>query len=140
MGYKGDVVCCFCRGSIESREHLFFGCGFSKRIWREVVRKCLVNDPRTDWEEVQEWGVKGLKQESLKGILCKFSLGAVVYHIWKQRNDIRCGNNLKNEEQILKNIVWEVRSRVMAAGGRLKKSEETRELCCKWRISDGILC
>lgn len=60
-----------------------------------IIRKCQITNPRTDWEEVQEWGVAELKQQSLKGILCKISLGAAVYHIWKQGNHIKYGNNLK---------------------------------------------
>ena len=41
-----------------------------------------------------------------EGDLCKLLLGAVVYHVQKQRNDIKHGNNLKAEDQILKNIDW----------------------------------
>jgi hypothetical protein len=39
-------------------------------------------------EEVMEWGVTKLKGKSLKITLYKLALGAVVYHICRQRNDI----------------------------------------------------
>jgi len=32
----------------------------------------------------------------------------VVYYIWKHRNNIRYGNVLKSEGQILKLIDWEI--------------------------------
>lgn len=46
---------------------------------------------------------------------------------------------LRTEEQILKEIDWEIRSQVMAIG-RFKKLEENKELCCNWGIQDMIFC
>lgn len=51
-GYVGDSLCQFCRRGIESKEHLFFHCGFSKRIWREGLRSCLILDPSVEWDDV----------------------------------------------------------------------------------------
>jgi len=34
-GFQGDVKCIFCRFGIEDRDHLFFSCGFSGRIWKQ---------------------------------------------------------------------------------------------------------
>lgn len=56
-------------------EHLFFKCGFSKRISMEVLKKCLVEDPNTVWEEVMEWGVTELKGKKCQDNLCKLALG-----------------------------------------------------------------
>lgn len=81
--YKGDIVCTFCRGCIEDRDHLFFHCSFSKRVWREVLRRCMVGDPPLIWEEVMKWGITDLKGRSLNVSLCKLAFGAVVYHLWK---------------------------------------------------------
>jgi len=39
-------------------------------------------------------------------------LSATVYEIWKARNAIRHGGQIKTEEQILKSIIWEVQYRV----------------------------
>ena len=32
-GYTGDTLCVFCRGCIESKDHLFFVCPLARRIW-----------------------------------------------------------------------------------------------------------
>jgi hypothetical protein len=42
---------------IEGNGHLFFQCWFGKRIWKEILSKCLVEDPFTDWEDVILWDV-----------------------------------------------------------------------------------
>jgi len=94
-------LCLFCRGGIESKEHLFFHCGFSKRIWREVLRSRLILDPCVEWDDVIQWSISELKSGGLKSILCKLSISAVVYHLWKQRNHLKHGNTPKSEETII---------------------------------------
>ena len=32
-GHTGNTLCVFCRGCIESQDHLFFVCPFARRIW-----------------------------------------------------------------------------------------------------------
>jgi hypothetical protein len=81
-GYAGDSLCPFCRGKLESREHLFFKCSFSSRIWRELMASCLGFNLVEGWEEVAQWCILALKGDSLKTKLCILSLGAVVYHLW----------------------------------------------------------
>jgi hypothetical protein len=34
----------------------------------------------------------------------------VVYHLWRQRNDVRFGNSLISEEKMIQKICWEVRN------------------------------
>jgi len=39
-------------------------------------------------------------------------LSSTVYGIWRARNEIRHNGHPRTEEQILKAILWEVRSRI----------------------------
>ena len=41
-GYTGDCQCVFRGGIKESRNHVFFECSFTKRIWFTVMSYCLV--------------------------------------------------------------------------------------------------
>ena len=36
-GAHGEYECLFCRGYIESQDHLFFGCRYNKRLWKAVM-------------------------------------------------------------------------------------------------------
>jgi hypothetical protein len=51
-----------------------------------------------------------------KAVLCKLSWGAHLYHIWTQRNDIKHSNHIRSEEQMIKHLKWEIRTRVLARG------------------------
>jgi len=100
-GYAGDCLCPFCRSKLENREHLFFKCSFSTRLWKDLMASCLVSNPVEAWEAVVKWSVAALKGDSLKSRLCILSLGAVVCHLWKHRNDLIYGNIPSTEEAIL---------------------------------------
>jgi hypothetical protein len=53
-------------------------------------------------------GIAELKGQILQVSLCKLVLGAVVYHLWKRRNDLKHGNVASSEDQMLKRIDWEI--------------------------------
>jgi hypothetical protein len=57
-----------------------------------------------------------LHGKSLKACLGRLCLGATVYQLWSQRNDLLHCNNPRTEEDILTQIKWEVRARVLAKG------------------------
>jgi hypothetical protein len=43
-------TCVFCKRKMEGRrDHMFFQYEFRKRIRREVLKRCLVNDLYTNW-------------------------------------------------------------------------------------------
>lgn len=45
---QGEMRCVYCRGNMEDREHLFFQCSLTGRIWREAMRCCLIDNPEVD--------------------------------------------------------------------------------------------
>jgi hypothetical protein len=51
-GYKGEVHYVFCRYGIEDRDHLFFHCSYSMRIWKDIMNICDMKNPPTSWEDV----------------------------------------------------------------------------------------
>jgi hypothetical protein len=80
-GYTGSMVCLLCHGHIETKDHLFFSCSFSRRIWRVILTDCGVVDPLVSWNDVVNWFKGGMNNKSLKSALCRMSLGVAVYHL-----------------------------------------------------------
>jgi hypothetical protein len=67
-GFKGDVLCVLCRSGVEGRDPMFFQCRFiSKRIWREALKRCSVNDPCTEWEKKFDVGFKRFEKQEHEG-------------------------------------------------------------------------
>lgn len=76
------------------------------------MKLCLVNSPALDWADVISLCENELKGRSLKSLICKLSIGAVAYKLWSRRNDIKHGKSIKSEEKLVKQVIWEVRTRV----------------------------
>lgn len=100
-GYLGDCLCLFCRGCIESIDHLFFKCGFSKCIWEELMKLCHEENTVEDWDNIRAWCGTVLRRDCFKSRLCILCLAATMYHIWKQKNAILHSNNILTEEAII---------------------------------------
>jgi hypothetical protein len=66
-GYESNGLCLFCRSCIESRAHPFFHCGFSRRLWKEVMSCNLISDPQVLWKDVVVWGEQELKGKRFEG-------------------------------------------------------------------------
>jgi hypothetical protein len=132
-GYLGKSLCLFCYGGEESREHLFFRCSFSSWIWTSIMAVCSFLNVPLDWENIGSWGATVLHGKSLKASLGRLCLGATVYHLWWQRNDLLQCNTPRTEDSILVQINWDVRARVLAKG-KFKSLGKNLELVYRWNL------
>jgi hypothetical protein len=115
-GFSGSSVCLFCRGFQECKEHLFFSCCFSRRIWRVVMAGYSCVDPPVERDAVISWFKKEMRRKKVWNHVCKLCFGAIVYQLWKQRNDLLHGNTPLPEEAIVAQIRWKVRARLLSKG------------------------
>ncbi|XP_062145452.1 uncharacterized protein LOC133852713 [Alnus glutinosa] len=136
-GYKGDTQCCFCRHGTESRDHLFFNCSFSSQIWEICMKRRNFSNPLLDWQNVVEECSRKCISKKLKSVLCRLVLSSSVYNIWRARNEIKHNGRPKTEEQILRSIFPEVRTRI-SGKGNFKKNEENVNICLSWNIDLSI--
>jgi hypothetical protein len=98
-GAKVDVNCLICRNIIECCDHLCFCYGFSRRIWRAVMQRCLQVNIPTNWEDILRKGLGEWLGKKLKAVVCKLAWGSAVYSIWRHQNDVKFGNHLNSEEK-----------------------------------------
>jgi hypothetical protein len=66
-----------------------------------------------------------LKMKSMKAHFMQIGWSATIYNVWKQKNNVRQGNQILKEEKIALQMKWVVRSPVIAIGslrdqGRMK--------------------
>jgi hypothetical protein len=137
-GYMGNVQCLFCRNGMESCEHLFFECSFSARLWKTGIARCNVLNPSTSLQDVIRLGCSKWNKKTMSATLCRLVLCSTVYHLWRNRNDIKHNGISKTEDQLMKLIIWEVRSRILGRG-RFKGSHENAMLCQNWNIPLEVL-
>jgi hypothetical protein len=85
-GYTGDSLCLFCHAKQENRDHLFFECGLSRRIWRTLMAECGVVDPSLTWDALVLWSRQNMKGASLHVSARKLCFSAAVYNLWLHLN------------------------------------------------------
>ncbi|KAJ9542753.1 hypothetical protein OSB04_029259 [Centaurea solstitialis] len=87
------LLCPFCNAIIDSRNHLFFECGFSASFWR-LIRDEIGCNANEDWENIFH---ELTHRRSRPGELRKQLLFAgAVYFIWRERNN-RLFKGIKRE-------------------------------------------
>jgi hypothetical protein len=82
-------------------------------------------------------GVSNWENKNLKGIICRLVLGSIVYHIWCTRNEIQHPGHPLTEEQQVKGILWEVRTRIV--GRNFPKTRENMLLADLWNLPIDLL-
>ncbi|XP_023643349.1 uncharacterized protein LOC111831937 [Capsella rubella] len=86
-GMNIPITCCLCGVSEETRDHLFLHCQFSQVLWKAVLQKLkLPQTLFTDWRALLAWS-KDFNPSSPKTLRI-LVVHAVVYNVWRQRNNI----------------------------------------------------
>lgn len=64
------------------------------------MRRCNLYNPPLDWDDIASQGIQKWKGKSLRADICKLVFNALIYNIWRNRNETRYGSHPKTEEQM----------------------------------------
>lgn len=102
-GHIQSFDCCLCTIETESRDHLLFSCEFAAQVWRLAFsRLCPRQRLFCSWAELLSW--MRSSSTSAPSLLRKVSAHAIIYNIWRQRNNV-LHNNLRIAPLIIFKIV-----------------------------------
>ncbi|KAL2224782.1 UNVERIFIED_CONTAM: putative mitochondrial protein [Sesamum indicum] len=85
LSHLGCCVMCN-EDMVESHNHLFFHCRFSRRCLCSIRRIVRFQWPNRDWVSDVEWGARKWRGKHIINISYRCLLGSCVYHIWRERN------------------------------------------------------
>lgn len=77
-----------CKNAHESRDHLFFECSFTSKVWAHLVKGILCNDYTKDWHEVVQL-ITDSSMEKKKLFCIQYSFQAAIHTLWRERNKIK---------------------------------------------------
>ncbi|XVF52553.1 hypothetical protein PTKIN_Ptkin05aG0027800 [Pterospermum kingtungense] len=80
------TLCTLCTQCDEDRDHLFFGCDYSKQVWSRVLYWCNLNRTVMSWFDELDWAMKKLRGKALLSSLMRLAWRAYIYYIWRERN------------------------------------------------------
>ncbi|KAL2235406.1 UNVERIFIED_CONTAM: putative mitochondrial protein [Sesamum indicum] len=131
LSHLGCCVLCN-EDMVESHNHLFFHCRFSRRCLSSI--RCIVRFqwPNRDWVSDVEWGARKWRGKHIINISYRCLLGLCVYHIWRERNMRRFEHEERPSSVVANLIVEDVRQRILSI--KLPSSISTCALYRLWRI------
>lgn len=86
-GLQISTDCCLCVGSVETRDHLFLHFPFAQVLWDSGFAKLrLPPMVFADWSRLMAWAKGGTN--ATPNTLRLLLIQAIVYAIWRQRNNL----------------------------------------------------
>ncbi|CAE5982874.1 unnamed protein product [Arabidopsis arenosa] len=118
-----DTSCVFCSHPMETREHLFFQCVYSKKVWAELVKGILDVHFSTNWADVMTL-LASADLDKVKRFLLGYTFQNTIHTIWGERNSRRHGEQPSPTGRLEKQIDKNVRNRLstIARGGDMDGS------------------
>ncbi|KAE8686558.1 hypothetical protein F3Y22_tig00111059pilonHSYRG00273 [Hibiscus syriacus] len=132
MGLNIDNAnCLFCGAEPETRNHLFFGCGFARDLWGNVLSLCGINRRVSTWDRELIWASQFLKGKTLIVLLLKLAFVGHVYSIWRERNSRLFGGRARPVGEVLNDICDSIRIRL--SGWSINRVDRRNATLCSSR-------
>ncbi|XP_019257757.1 PREDICTED: uncharacterized protein LOC109235971 [Nicotiana attenuata] len=119
-----DNECMLCEGKPESIDHLFFDCTYSRMCLTEVLQWLGMNIQNTEVTGIGRRMARIAKGKAGRSFT-KAALAAVIYYIWKARNEALWRKRVPRPQVLLKQIQLACKHRCMEA---MKKKENDDNL------------
>lgn len=113
LAWNGGVnpSCVFCNDPWETRDHLFFSCVFSARIWENLSRRILGIHFTLAFEDILSL-ISGTVLKRTSRFIMRYAFQVTAYSIWCERNGRRHGALPRTSDDIIKNLDRTMRNRL----------------------------
>lgn len=111
MGLMTDKSCLLCNGGQEVIAHLFFECRYNRECLEELKKWLGWHWKATRLDRILRWIMKTKQGTFEKRVLYAF-ISAIVYHIWRVRNEVIWDAKLWLANNIVQTIKREMKMRL----------------------------
>ncbi|XP_060182561.1 uncharacterized protein LOC132612278 [Lycium barbarum] len=106
-GMNVDPACVLCVGNLETRDHLFLQCNFTKLIWQYILTWLGRNDTLGGtWVDHLKWVIKSAKGRTQHAQIYKILYAETVHVVWMERNQRVFENNTRAVDVIARQIAF----------------------------------
>ncbi|XP_074290616.1 uncharacterized protein LOC141617331 [Silene latifolia] len=123
-GVTDDADCMLCGQGIETQEHLFFDCFYSRRVIHainQVMGGVLATHDLLEWS-MHHNGTQVQKRVFSAMLVC------LIYQIWQQRNKCKVEMQVLRPEKLSKMILQEIRARIRSRDLKILKHDDVEWL------------
>ncbi|XP_077228447.1 uncharacterized protein LOC143861406 [Tasmannia lanceolata] len=114
--------------SSESIDHIFFECGYSKWIWRIILKNLKIKRRILNLHSEEEWIRNSFKGKGQFSTAIRLLFQASIYSIWFERNERAHGKAPQHKQQTLAHILAIVRTKLI----ELQRNDcvNQNSICC----------
>ncbi|KAG7556371.1 hypothetical protein ISN44_As11g024100 [Arabidopsis suecica] len=106
------TACTFCPEPMETRNHIFFECPYSAKVWRSLTHKLLDSMFTIQWDCILGFLVDNA-QDALRLFLLRYVFQISIHTIWRERNGRRHGQPATHHSKLIQFIDKQVRNRLL---------------------------
>jgi len=103
--------CVLCGERDETRDHIFFACPYSFTVWDTLANRLTGSRTDPDWMHTLQFVSKNNLQ-LLDKILVKMVFQTCIYHVWKERNEMRHQTGYRTVQQVVRIVDKAMRNRI----------------------------
>lgn len=86
-----DASCVLCQQHLETRDHLFFSCRYSREVWSGLAQGLLLSRFTDQWQGIMVI-LADKNLSTLNLYLVRYSFQVALHSIWRERNNRRHGS------------------------------------------------
>lgn len=121
-------TCWLCQSEIETRDHLFFDCAYSKEVWKGTVKNMAGLGDIHQWSRVLQAVTNGCQGKELT-FLMRYSFQMVVYAIWHERNIRRVGEPSQHAVCLISRLDKMMRNKITSLRKKVgRKHDKTMQI------------
>ncbi|KAL2925667.1 hypothetical protein RDABS01_007932 [Bienertia sinuspersici] len=113
MRLSAEDNCCLCSRGVDSHSHLFFKCDFSRNCWKQTLDWLKVQMHHFQMQYIVQWLARNCEGDRVRRQASCTAVNALVYSIWKVRNDRIWSNRLWTVEQVVAEVQHSVKTRIL---------------------------
>lgn len=87
FGISEDDLCCCCNVEVETHQHLFHDCNAAVQVWEAVAHWLQMKICWQSMDKLIWWCKRSRRQTKLQNQVVKIVCAAVIYNIWRARNE-----------------------------------------------------
>ena len=132
-----NLKCLLCNSCMETHDHLFFHCTFSRQVWDFISLKCKITPVVLSWEDRITQMVDLCSGNSLTSSIRKLCLATTIYCIWTERNR-RFHEGSHREAKV---IIWDITDLVrcrLVSSRKIPDNEDNQNIQSEWGLPDSI--
>ncbi|KAJ6294296.1 hypothetical protein OIU76_022390 [Salix suchowensis] len=116
---EDDGICMLCRREGETHDHLFFHCGYSKKVWNMIASKANITWPALPWQDLLTWIERRTTPTgNFHQWISYLALSSTIYHLWRERNRRIFSNCGQPPNATSKGILAQIRTQLMESPRR----------------------